>query len=182
MKCSKPKGKDNVIQKLEVIHRYKCNRLECDEEYIGKSARSFGKRLKEHLKTPSPIYDHANTTGHCTKLDNFSIVGRKPLTLTRTIKEAMYIRNNYPSLITNTGKYQLPTYGMKSCSIPLISTSNKPSLPGQQGPLCKAHNTSQQFSTGGPKQCLQPQQLIDLGSCRINILCHTFWHQVPLSA
>ena len=29
------------------------NRVECDEEYIGESARNFTERFKEHLKTPS---------------------------------------------------------------------------------------------------------------------------------
>ena len=52
-------------------------RLECDEEYIGKTSRTFGERYKEHLKAPSPIHDHSNTTGHTTLLENFSIVGRE---------------------------------------------------------------------------------------------------------
>ena len=28
----------------------KCNRLDCDEEYIGESTRTFGEMFKEHLK------------------------------------------------------------------------------------------------------------------------------------
>ena len=47
---------------------------------------------REHLKAPSPIYDHSNTTGHTTVLDNFSIVGREYHNLTRLIKEAIYTR------------------------------------------------------------------------------------------
>ena len=27
---------------------------DCEEEYIGESERSFGHRLKEHLRAPSP--------------------------------------------------------------------------------------------------------------------------------
>ena len=38
--------------------------LECDEEYIGKSVRTYGERLKEYFRAPSPIYNHANTSGH----------------------------------------------------------------------------------------------------------------------
>ena len=41
-------------------------RTECDDEYIGKSARTFEERYNEHLKAPSPIFDHDNTTGHKT--------------------------------------------------------------------------------------------------------------------
>ena len=46
------------------------------EEYIGESARTIGERLKEHLKVPFPMFDHANIKGHHTRVDNFSIVGR----------------------------------------------------------------------------------------------------------
>ena len=43
--------------KSGVIYRYQCDRVECDEEYISESSRTFGERFKEHLKAPSPIYD-----------------------------------------------------------------------------------------------------------------------------
>ena len=36
-----PKDKDSITKKSGIIHRYKCDRLECDEEYIGESARIF---------------------------------------------------------------------------------------------------------------------------------------------
>ena len=51
--------------------------MECDEEYIGESARTFGERFKEHLKHPSPIFDHNTITGHDTTINNFSVVGRE---------------------------------------------------------------------------------------------------------
>ena len=49
-----PKDKENIAQKSRVISRYKSNRGDCDEEYIGESSRTFGERLKEHLRAPSP--------------------------------------------------------------------------------------------------------------------------------
>ena len=72
-----PKDKDHITKKSGIIYRFKCDRLECDEEYIGETSRTFGERFKEHLKAPSPIHDHSNTTGHTTSLENFSIVGRE---------------------------------------------------------------------------------------------------------
>ena len=84
-----PKDQDPMLKKSGVIYRYKCGRVECDEEYIGESSRTFGERFKEHLKAPSPIYDHCNTTGHLVSIDNFSIVRREDQNLMRTIKEAM---------------------------------------------------------------------------------------------
>ena len=82
-----PKDKDNILNKSGVIYRYKCHRVECDEEYIGESARTFAERFKEHLKPPSPIYDHSNISGHSVTIDNFSIGGREDQNLKRTIKE-----------------------------------------------------------------------------------------------
>ena len=66
------------------------------------------KRFREHLKVPSPIYDHSNIKGHTTTLENFSIVGREDQNLTRLIKESMYIRVNNTSLNRNIDKYHLP--------------------------------------------------------------------------
>ena len=103
-----PKDREHITKMSGIIYRYKCDRVECDEEYIGESARTFGERYKEHLKCPSPIYDHSNITGHNTTLDNFSIVGREDQNLLRMIKEAIYIRVNNPSLNKNIGKYHLP--------------------------------------------------------------------------
>ena len=103
-----PKDQDTIQKKSGVIYRYKCDRVECDEEYIGESSGTFGERFKEHLKAHSPIYDHFNTTGHNVTIDNFSMVGREDQNFSRVIKEALYIRINNPSLNRNIGKYHLP--------------------------------------------------------------------------
>ena len=81
--------------------------LECDEKYIRESSRSFRERFMEYLQVPSLIYDHGNITGHHTRVDNFSIVVRETQNLTRTIKEAMYIRVNDLPLNKSIGKFQL---------------------------------------------------------------------------
>ena len=103
-----PKDKDPIQKQSGVIYRYQCDRVDCDEEYMGESSRTFGERFKEHLKPPSPIYDHSNITGHNVTINNFNIVGREDLNQIRTIKEALYIRVNDPSLNRNVGKYHLP--------------------------------------------------------------------------
>ena len=72
-----PKDQDPMLKRSGVIYKYTCDRVECDEEYIGESSRTFGERFKEHQKAPSPIYDHYNITGHNMKLENFSIVGKE---------------------------------------------------------------------------------------------------------
>ena len=103
-----PKDKDPILKKSGVIYRFKCGRVDCDEEYIGESSRTFAERFKEHQKAPSPIFDQSNISGHQVNIDNFNIVGREDLNLSRTIKEALYIRVNNPSLNKNIGKYHLP--------------------------------------------------------------------------
>ena len=103
-----PKGQDPTQKRSGVIYTYKCDSLECDEEYIVESPRTFRERFKEHLKAPSPIFDHYNITGHNVTIENFSIVGREDQSLMRTIKEALYIRVNNASLNRNIGKYHLP--------------------------------------------------------------------------
>ena len=80
-----PKDKDHISKRSGIIYRFKCNRVDCDDEYIGESSRTFGERYKEHLKAPSPIYDHHNITGHETSIENFSIVGREDQNLIRAI-------------------------------------------------------------------------------------------------
>ena len=91
-----------------MIYRYKCGRVDCEDEYIGESGRTFAERFREHLRSLSPIYDHYKTTRHEVSLDNLSIVGRDDQSMTRAIREAMLIRVNDPSLNRNIGKYQLP--------------------------------------------------------------------------
>ena len=103
-----PKDQDPMKSRSGVIYGFKCNRVECDDEYISESSRTFGERFKEHLKAPFPIFDHYNTTGHQVSIENFSIVGREEQNLMRAIKEALYIRVNNPSLNRNIGKYHLP--------------------------------------------------------------------------
>ena len=81
-----PKDRDSISNKGAVINRYKCDHLGCTMEYIRETGRNFEDKYKEH----------SQTTGHSIKLDNFSILDRESLSITRTIKEAMYIRGQWP--------------------------------------------------------------------------------------
>ena len=110
-----PKDQDPMLKRSGAIYKYTCDRVECDEEYIGESSRTFGERFKEHQKAPSPIYDHYNITGDNIKLENFSIVGKEDKSLKRAIKEAMYIRANDPSLYRNVPNTICHIYRMRFC-------------------------------------------------------------------
>ena len=104
---TRPKGQDPKDSRSGVIYSYKRDDITCGEEYIGETARSLGERYKEHLKQPSPIHVHILQTGHNTTTNNFSIIGRGHRDQARTIKEAIYIRVNIPTLNRNVGKYNL---------------------------------------------------------------------------
>ena len=69
--------------------------------------QEFWWKIQGESQGPSPIFYHCQNAGHIIKLDNFSLVGKEPQGITRTIKEAMYIRVNDPPLNRNLGKYQL---------------------------------------------------------------------------
>ena len=73
------KDKDPIQKQSGVIYRYQCDRVDCDEEYIGESSRMVGEMFKEHLKPSSPIYDHSNISSHNVTISNFNIVGREDL-------------------------------------------------------------------------------------------------------
>ena len=103
-----PKDREVITKHSNIIYWFKCGRTECDDEYIGESARTFEERYKEHLKGPSPIFEHQNITGHTTKVENFKIISREGQNMARAIKEAIYIRVNNPTLSRNIGKYNLP--------------------------------------------------------------------------
>ena len=102
-----PKDKDPKDCQSNVIYSYQCKELDCNEEYIGETSRTLGKRYKDHLKQPSPIHVHSTQIGHSTSADNFNILGREDQGLTRLIKESIYIRVNNPTLNRNIGKFNL---------------------------------------------------------------------------
>ena len=103
-----PRNKVPIIKVSRVIYRFKSHRVECDEKHIGESLKTFGETFKENLKHSCPIYDHSNTTGHITTVNNFHIIWREDHILTQTIKESIYIKVNNPSLNENIGKSNLP--------------------------------------------------------------------------
>ena len=46
-----PKDRDTILQKNGVACRYRCGRVDCEEEYVEESGRTFAERFKEHKTT-----------------------------------------------------------------------------------------------------------------------------------
>ena len=103
----KPKDRDPKERKSGLLYSYQCPQLDCDDEYIGETARTLGERRKEHLKQPPPLHRHSQTTGHPIDNNKLNIIGREDWGQARTIKESIYIRVNNPTLNQNIGKYNL---------------------------------------------------------------------------
>ena len=103
-----PKDRDSTTNKGDIIYRYKFDHLGSTVEYISDTDWTFGDGYKEHLRAPSPIYDHANTTSHFILTGHFSVVNRRSQSITRSIQKAIFIRVNDCPLNRNLGKYQLP--------------------------------------------------------------------------
>ena len=77
------------------------NTLVSQQEILQRGSRNISRPLP-------PSMTILSCSGHSVTTDNFSIVGREDQNLLRTIKEALYIRVNNPSLNKNIGKYHLP--------------------------------------------------------------------------
>ena len=69
--------------------------------------RTLGERYKEHLREPSAIQVHSQSTGHQFSQDNLNIIGKESQDLTRLIKESIYLMVNNPILNRNIGKFQV---------------------------------------------------------------------------
>ena len=104
----KPQGQGPPNNQTEIIYHYQCPQKNCLSVYISESGRSLGERVKEHFKAPSPIHLHSTTTGHPMDPEQFNIVHKEVNSHSRTIKKAMFICMQDPTINRNLGKYQLP--------------------------------------------------------------------------
>ena len=102
----RPKDEDPKEKKSGVIHIYQCKAIDCGEEYISEPSRTLWERYKEHLREPSPIQVHIQSTRHQLSQDIFNIIGSEGQGHTRLIKESICIRVNIPTLNRNIDKFQ----------------------------------------------------------------------------
>jgi hypothetical protein len=106
-----PKDKTPTIKKCGVLYQIPCNN--CEEFYVGETARPLEKRLKEHHRTrgePNVITgmgQHSKTTGHSFSDPDVTIIAREDHWLRRKISESIHIRTRKPTLNKDQG-YELP--------------------------------------------------------------------------
>ena len=100
----KPKYPSNISEKCGVVYNIQCN--QCEDSYIGETARSLGTRFQDHAgkDKESAILAHINKTGHNISLDNVNIlVQNQPQYHSRKIREALEIHKAAPTLNKDQG-------------------------------------------------------------------------------
>ena len=104
-----PKDRDMITHKSRLTYRFKCAHMSLEEEYIDESARTFwiGSRSTSGPPPPSITMVTPLVTASVLTISP-QWVGTWTCSITRTIKEAIFIRANDPSLNRNIGKFQLP--------------------------------------------------------------------------
>ena len=102
-----PKDKDPKNNQTGIIYHYKCPQINCPSAYIGESGRSLDERVKEHFKAPSPSTYTTPPQDTQWKQNSSTLSTKRSTHQSRTIKEAMFIYVQDPTLNRNLGKYQL---------------------------------------------------------------------------
>ena len=83
-----------------VVYKFQCLR-DANVAYIGKTKRHLATRVKEHGHSSSAVFDHLSTCSTCKSkysANCFKILQRGKNDLDITIKEALHIKYNRPSL------------------------------------------------------------------------------------
>ena len=83
-----------------VVYQYSCLR-DANLAYIGKTSRHLTTRVKEHSSSTPAISDHLNSCNVCRQsysCNNFKILDHGKTDFETTIKEAIHIKYNKPSL------------------------------------------------------------------------------------
>ena len=113
-----PKDKDHKCQKSRVIYWFKCPHSNFQEEYIGKSWRSFEDRLKEYFGAPSPIHNHFHTTGYPANKECFTIVVRESWGLLGPLRKLCTFGLMTHPLTGIWGNISCTTYGTRYFKTP----------------------------------------------------------------
>jgi len=121
----KNRPKDIEKQSLVVYH-IRCKggtdsegrRIECNEDYIGKTERILHFRLREHrgeasASNESAVHKHQEETGHEIDFENVEILDRADNDFKLQYKELMHIDKRKPTLNQQLNKqdsYRINTY------------------------------------------------------------------------
>jgi hypothetical protein len=103
-----PKDKTPAAKKCGVIYNVKCP--ECNETYVGESARSLETRMGDHKKNYGPltaVAEHRLHHHHTIETKDADVIGREEVWGKRKILESIEIRERRPQMNRDQG-YDLP--------------------------------------------------------------------------
>ena len=100
-----PKDKPPRDQTSGTVYKFKCGG--CTSTYIGESGRPLGKRIKEHCSvrksSTSAISEHIRSTNHQFDPEQVEILAKEIKDFPRRVLEAIYIKQQEPSLNRDQG-------------------------------------------------------------------------------
>ena len=100
-------------KKRRVVYKVQCK--DCEEDYIGETARPFGVRLKEYddirRASKTTVGDHLRDTGHTLDFSSSLIIARENDTFKRRIREAIEIYCQTLTTNRDNGYEVPPIYG-----------------------------------------------------------------------
>ena len=103
-----PKDRTAKAAKCGVVYDIQCP--ECDQHYIGETARTLGTRIKEQLSCHQPlsaVSEHKLNTGHQCSMKDVKILDNEENWHRRKIKEAINIHREKHTLNRDVGQ-ELP--------------------------------------------------------------------------
>ena len=98
-----------------IVYKHQCQNKKCSHSYIGETARRIILRAEDHTGKDknSHIFQHSNSTKHPrAKETNFEVLAiNYPNRRKRKLAEAMFIRDEKPSLNVQKDSYKLALFG-----------------------------------------------------------------------
>ncbi len=106
--------KDNILKEWVVGPVYDIPCDTCEASYIGETERSLKSRFMEHRRpstTTSEVshHIHLDEPDHPVDIERVKMLAVEPRWFEWGVREAIYIRNERPSLNKDGGQYNLPT-------------------------------------------------------------------------
>ena len=108
-----PKDPTPTQSKSCVVYKLTCEE-DSSHTYIGETKRTLTTRVKEHQKicsaVPTAIGEHIAATGHTISLASAQVLCREEHKTSRKVKEAVFIKQQKPTINRDTGVYLPPVY------------------------------------------------------------------------
>ena len=101
-----PKDKIPKDQKCGVVYHVEC--ADCNNSYVGETARSLKSRLKEHRQPPSHVGQHLKEAKHHFEEQEVAVLHQEANWFKRGVAEAFHIEQQRPTLNQDRGRHTLP--------------------------------------------------------------------------